>query len=464
MTTTIPETEILSQREAMDTLRALFAQRSPLAFVDTYGCQQNEADSERIRGVLLQSGCVLTDSAKNADIVVVNTCSVREHAETKVFGVIGSFLPIKRERPDMIVIVCGCMAQREGAAEKLRQSYKHVDLVFGPHALHKLPSMLLDVVTNRHRVFDTAESDGVIAEGLPKHRDGKYKAWLSVMYGCNNFCSYCVVPYVRGRERSREYKHIEADMRDLLEQGALDITLLGQNVNSYGGGSPDFPPFPELLRRLAATYDREYRVRFMTSHPKDASDELFRVMAETPNAGRCRHLPFQSGSSRVLDLMNRRYTREKYLSLIKSVRDYMPDIVLTSDVIVGFPGETLQDFEETMSLIEEVRFDALFTFIYSPRPGAPSALQQNNTPKEEIQRRFERLVDRQNQISEEKHAEYVGRAVRVLIDGKTDDEDLPYTARTSGNRLVRLKNGTLGTFADVKITGSNRWSLTADNG
>jgi len=282
------------------------------------------------------------------------------------------------------------------------------------------------------------------------------------MYGCNNFCSYCVVPYVRGRERSRDYKHIEADMRKLLADGALDITLLGQNVNSYGGGSPDYPTFPELMRRLATLENHEYRVRFMTSHPKDASDELFRIMAETPNVAKCLHLPFQSGSTRVLGMMNRRYTREKYMSLIKRVRDYIPDVVLTSDVIVGFPGEELSDFEETMSLIEEVRFDALFTFIYSPRPGAPSALTQNNTPREEIQRRFELLVDRQNSISEEKHAQYIGKTVRVLIDGKSEDAALPFAARTSGNRLVRLPAGEVGKFADVHITSSNRWSLAGE--
>ncbi|MDR0916689.1 MAG: tRNA (N6-isopentenyl adenosine(37)-C2)-methylthiotransferase MiaB [Oscillospiraceae bacterium] len=435
-------------------------------YVDTYGCQQNEADSATIRGLLERCGYVAAASRDIADVVVINTCSVREHAEAKVFGVIGSLVPIKRERPDMIVAVCGCMAQREGAADRLRESYRHVDLVFGTHAVDKLPTLLLEVVQSRGRVFDVESSDGAISEGLPSVRDGSVKAFLSVMYGCDNFCSYCVVPYVRGRERSRMPEPILRDARELLDSGVRDITLLGQNVNSYGKKLDVAITFPELLRRFDAFPD-EFRLRFMTSHPKDAGDALFRAMAESKHAARCLHLPFQSGSSRVLNMMNRRYTREQYLALIARARELMPDIVLTSDVIVGFPGETLEDFEETMSLIDEVRFDALFTFIYSPRPGAPSYLTENNTPPDEIQRRFERLVNRQNDISEEIHAGYIGKTVRVLIDGDG-------TARTDGNRLVKLTvdsgqwtvgdaaRGLVGEFRDVRITGANRWSLTGE--
>jgi len=452
--------EIALSLSAADDVRKMLP-KGALAFVDTYGCQQNEADSERIRGMLASCGCEFTDSADNADIVVINTCSVREHAEAKVFGVIGALLPIKKNRPEMIICVCGCMAQRPGAAERLRTAYRHVDIVFGTHALYRLPVMLREALSARTRVFDTEDSDGVIAEGLPSHRDGKYKGWLSIMYGCNNYCSYCIVPYVRGRERSRRPDVIISDFAALLDDGVRDITLLGQNVNSYGSGLDEVIDFPELLHRLD-NFKGEYRIRFMTSHPKDASDRLFQVMSDSRHIAKCLHLPFQSGSSRVLELMNRKYTREAYLVRVERVRKLIPDIVLTSDVIVGFPGETLEDFEQTMSLIEDVRYDALFTFIYSPRPGAPSYLTENNTPRDEIQRRFDMLVARQNEISEEKHAAYVGRTMRVLIDGTANDPVFPYTSRTSGNRLVRLKTGKPGTFTDVRITSATRWSLTGE--
>jgi len=453
----IPKSEIEAQLKAAEAVRDRLRPDAK-AFVDTYGCQQNEADSENIRGLLAECGCSFADSAKDADIVVINTCSVRKHAESRVLGVIGALLPLKKSRPDMIICVCGCMAQRPGAAEKLRESYMHVDIVFGTHALYKLPSLLLGALESRKRIFDTEESDGVIAEGLPVRRDGKYKAWLSIMYGCDNFCSYCVVPYVRGRERSRRPDAIISDFEKLLREGARDITLLGQNVNSYSGDADGCTDFPDLLRRLDS-YGGEYRIRFMTSHPKDASDKLFNTMAESRHIAKCLHLPFQSGSTQVLGLMNRKYTRETYLEKVRKIRDLIPDIVITSDVIVGFPGETLEDFEETMSLIEEVRCDALFTFIYSPRPGAPSSLIENNTPKDEIQRRFDMLVALQNKISEEKHKEYIGKTMRVLIDGVSNDPDFPFTSRTSGNRLVKLTSGTPGAFADAEIVSANRWSL-----
>ncbi|MDR3311007.1 MAG: tRNA (N6-isopentenyl adenosine(37)-C2)-methylthiotransferase MiaB [Oscillospiraceae bacterium] len=446
---------------AAEKLKTLFADNPPRAFVGTYGCQQNEADSEKLRGMLYACGCVRSDDPDECDVAVINTCAVRAHAETKVYGVIGAFVPRKKRNPNLIVAVCGCMVQRPEEAEKLRESHKHVDLVFGTHVLHELPELLLRVVETRARVFETPQSDGVIVEDLPHARDGKYKAWLSVMYGCDNFCSYCIVPYVRGRERSREPERVLAEARELIASGVRDITLLGQNVNSYGRKSGSGYDFPRLLTELSQI-PGDYLLRFMTSHPKDAGDALFRAMAESGRVARHLHLPFQSGSTRVLGKMNRGYSREQYLSLITKVRGYMPDIALTSDVIVGFPGEELSDFNDTMSLIEEVRFDALFTFIYSPRPGAPSALTVNNTPKDEIQRRFDLLAETQNRISGERHGGYAEKTVRVLVDGDGGPAEYPYTARTSGNRLVKLKHGTVGEFLDVTITGANRWSLTSD--
>ncbi|MDR3209859.1 MAG: tRNA (N6-isopentenyl adenosine(37)-C2)-methylthiotransferase MiaB, partial [Oscillospiraceae bacterium] len=380
----ISQADLDAQRAVM---AALYARHSalparPRALVLTFGCQQNEADSEKLRGMLLEMGYDLTPSERDADVIVLNTCSVREHAESKVFGVLGALSHRKRERPGLVLAVCGCMAQRPEAAERIRNSYRHVDLVFGTHVPHRFPEFLAAVLDRRERIFENPDVPGVIAEGLPVSRDGlergEYRAWLSIMYGCDNFCSYCIVPYVRGRERSRAPEAVLKDARELAAAGYKDITLLGQNVNSYGKGG-DGTAFPELLRRID-DLPGDFRLRFMTSHPKDAGAPLFSAMRECEKVARCLHLPFQSGSSRVLTLMNRGYTRERYLDLIAMARDAVPGLVITSDVIVGFPGETLEDFEATLSLIESVRFDALFTFIYSPRPGAPAARRENNTP------------------------------------------------------------------------------------
>jgi tRNA-2-methylthio-N6-dimethylallyladenosine synthase len=455
----IPQSEIERQREHMARVRARndTADAPRCACVQTFGCQQNVADSERIRGMLIDMGYTLCDR-DDADVVIINTCAVREHAEARVFGVIGALTHKKRENPDMIIAVCGCMAQQDAVAERIRRSHKHVDLVFGTHALWRFPELLDRTALSRERVFETADESGSIAEGLPSSRDGTCKAWLSVMYGCNNFCSYCIVPYVRGRERSRRPENIIDDAKRLIADGARDITLLGQNVNSYGGGAE--LDFPELLR-MVGDIPGDFLIRFMTSHPKDAGERLFRAMARTPKVARQLHLPFQSGSTKVLRRMNRGYTRERYLELIAMARELMPDIVLTSDVIVGFPGETLEDFEDTMSLIETVRFDALFTFLYSKRPNTPAASLVDNTPQDEKQRRFERLVERQNDISGEIHSGYVGKTLTVLADAYTDDADYPVSGRTNGNRLVRMTGGTVGEFTRATITGSTKWALTA---
>jgi tRNA-2-methylthio-N6-dimethylallyladenosine synthase len=436
------------------------------ARVQTFGCQQNEADSERLRGMLAEMGYAMTDSDGDADVIIINTCAVREHAEAKVFGVIGALAHLKKARPWMIIAVCGCMAQRPEIAERIRASYRHIDLVFGTYALARFPELLETALSGGHRVFATEEEpSGELAEGIPRLRGRKYTAWLPVMYGCDNFCAYCIVPYVRGRERSRAPEVVEAEARELIESGARDITLLGQNVNSYGrsGGGGVF--FPELLRRLSGA-PGDFILRFMTSHPKDAGEELFSAMAASPKIARHIHLPFQSGSDRVLAMMNRGYTRGRYSELIAMAREFLPGVVITSDVIVGFPGETEADFEETYSLIKSVRFDALFTFIHSPRPGAPSAELPDPVPRTEKQRWFDRMTELQNSVSAELHQAYIGKTLRVLIDLETGDAEYPVSGRTSGNRLVRLRGsgalGALGSFADVKITGCNTWSLTGE--
>ena len=434
--------------------------KRPTALVDTYGCQQNEADSEKLRGMLKKAGYDFTDDENTADVIVINTCAVREHAEQRVLGNVGALTHTKRAKPDQIIALCGCMVQQPSAAERIKKSYRIVDLVFGPHVLWKFPEFLYTIITEKGRIFSIDDDDGAIAEGMPQIRDSSVKAWLSVMYGCNNFCSYCIVPYVRGRERSRLPQTVIDEARGLVEAGYKDITLLGQNVNSYGKDLDDPTDFAALIRKIDEI-DGEYLIRFMTSHPKDASDALFRAMAESRHAARHLHLPFQAGNDRVLRAMNRGYTSGVYMKLIEKARSYMPDIVLTSDVIVGFPGETDEEFEDTLKLVEKVRFDALFTFIYSPRPGTPAAEMPDPATRAEKQVRFDKLLALQNGISEEKHAEYIGTVQRVLVDGLSGDDDYPLTARTNGGRLVRITgdDSTIGQFADVKIASSNTWAL-----
>ena len=461
-TTTIPQADIDRQLSFCREVAALSAARpeQPLAFVDTYGCQQNEADSERIRGYLSQMGYGFTDQEEEAQIIVLNTCAIREHAEQRVLGNLGALVHVKRRHPDQIICVCGCMAQEQHVADKIKQSFRHVDLVFGPHVLWKFPEFIHTLLTSRGRIFQIPDEAGSIAEGIPVVRQDKVKAWVSIMYGCNNFCSYCIVPYVRGRERSRDPQCVLEEVRQLVEAGYKDITLLGQNVNSYGNDLDLDYHFPDLL----ADIDKipgEYLIRFMSSHPKDATKRLFDVMAASPHVAKQLHLPFQSGNDRVLKEMNRRYTRQQYLDLVNYAKSVMPGLVLTSDVIIGFPGETEAEAMDTVSLVEEVGFDALFTFIYSPRPGTKAAEMPDPATRAEKQKWFDKLLEVQNHMSAKLHAAYVGKTVRVLVDGESDDPEFPLTSRTEGNRLVRLKGdkALIGQFIDVTVTGSNTWAL-----
>jgi len=434
--------------------------QTPLAYVETYGCQQNEADSEKIRGILCESGYRMTDTPEGADVVVMNTCAIREHAEQRVFGNLGALTHTKRRHSGQKIFLCGCMAGQEVVVERIRKSYPHVDGVFSTHHLWQFAEILYKTLTGKKRVFYTQDEAGSISEGLPQVRDNPLKAWVSIMYGCNNFCTYCIVPYVRGRERSRRSGDILAECRTLIENGAKELTLLGQNVNSYGKDLDEGLDFADLLEQIAQI-PGDFLIRFMTSHPRDASKKLFDTMAANPKIAKQLHLPFQSGSSRVLKAMNRHYDRQTYLERVLYAKKKMPDLVLTSDVIVGFPGETEEEFEQTISLIQQVRYDSLFTFIFSPRPGTPAASMDDPTPKEEKNRRFDRLCQVQNSISEEIHKSYVGKTFRCLIDG----QDKNYlTARTEGGRLVRLLGDTnlIGSFRNVTITGSNTWSLTGE--
>ena len=433
---------------------------TPTAYVETYGCQQNEADSEKIRGILCESGYAITDTAENADVVVMNTCAIREHAEQRVFGNLGALTHTKRRHPGQKIFLCGCMAGQTVVTDRIKKSYPHVDGVFSTQHLWQFAEILYRVLTGKKRVFFIEDEPGSIAEGLPQMRDHTLKAWVSIMYGCNNFCTYCIVPYVRGRERSRKAADILAECQMLIETGTKEITLLGQNVNSYGKDLDEGIDFADLLLKIAEI-PGDFLIRFMTSHPRDASPKLFDAMASSPKIAKQLHLPFQSGSSRVLKAMNRHYDRETYLKKVNYAKSVMPDLVLTSDVIVGFPGETEEEFEETISLIGQVRYDSLFTFIFSPRPGTPAANMDDPTAKEEKNRRFDKLCAVQNTISEEIHSGYIGKTFRCLIDG-TDKEYL--TARTEGGRLVRLQGDTalIGSFQPVTITGSTTWSLTGE--
>ena len=454
--------DMARQREFTEKIKDLHIQRGKAvhALVDTFGCQQNVADSQHIMGMLEAMGCDFVTEPAEADIIVLNTCAIRDHAEKRVYGNLGALTHTKKANPEQIICLCGCMAQRPEVAEKVRQSYRHVDLVFGPQALWTFPELLYQVYTRRGRVFSVENEHGSIAEGMPVVREGRTRAWVSIMYGCNNFCSYCIVPYVRGRERSRDPEQIIAEVRQLAAEGYKEITLLGQNVNSYGKDLGTGYDFADLLTALDEI-PGDYLIRFMSSQPKDASFKLFDTMARCSHVAKQLHLPVQSGSDRVLRAMNRPYDKARYLELIAYARKVMPELVLTSDVIIGFPGETEAEAMETVALVEQVRFDALFTFIFSPRPGTPAAKLDDPVPRAEKQVWFDRLCDAQNKISEEIHAQYVGRTLRCLIDGQSDDSRWPLTARTAGGRLVHLVGDAfaIGNYHDVKITDSNTWAL-----
>ncbi len=461
-TTIISQEELDRQFGYCDRIAAFWAQQglTPKAYVETYGCQQNEADSEKLRGLLAQCGYSIAQEAEGADVVVMNTCAIREHAEQRVFGNLGALTHTKRRHPGQKIFLCGCMAGEEKVVTRIKGSFPHVDGVFSTHHLWQFPEILWNVLSKRKRQFFVDDEPGSIAEGIPQIRSSGLKAWVSIMYGCNNFCTYCIVPYVRGRERSRQPECILEECRTLIESGVKDITLLGQNVNSYGKDLDRGVDFADLLAQIAQL-PGQFLIRFMTSHPRDASAKLFDTMARYPKIAKQLHLPFQSGSSRVLKAMNRHYDRENYLEKVNYAKAVMPDLVLTSDVIVGFPGETEEEFEETVSLIQQVHYDSLFTFIFSPRAGTPAAKMEDPTPKEEKNRRFDRLCAVQNGISEEIHRGYIGTTQRCLVDGK-DGELL--TARTEGGRLVRFAGDEtlIGSFLDLRITGATTWSLTGE--
>ena len=431
----------------------------PLAFVRTYGCQQNVADSEKIKGMLQSSGFDFTDEPENADFILFNTCAVREHAEDRVFGNVGALKNIKRRHPQILIALCGCMMEQEHVANRIYKSFPFVGLVFGTHSLHHFPELMYSSLVNGNRVFERGNDDKKIYEGIPTHRDGTFKGWLPIMYGCNNFCTYCVVPYVRGRERSREKNVIVSEACDMIQSGFKDITLLGQNVNSYGKTLEDPVSFAQLISEIDEI-EGDYWLRFMTSHPKDCSKELIDTIAGSQHISKHLHLPFQSGSDRILKAMNRHYDRKKYLETIAYAKEKIENVSLTSDIIVGFPGETYEDFKETLSLIREVEFTSLFTFIFSPRVGTPAEKMDDPVPAEEKSKWFQELLDVQEEIAAKRCSSMVGKTEKVLIES-VKEKTGELNARTSGNIIVELEGdkSLIGTFQNAEITSARNWIL-----
>lgn len=430
------------------------------ACIITYGCQQNEEDSEKIAGLLFDMGFIIIENREEADLVIINTCAVREHAEKRALGNLGILKHLKEKNPKMIVGFCGCMAQEKHIEEDMKNKYHHVNMVFGPQAIYRVPEALYTVMAKHQRVFMTDGSDARIFEGVPQLRKNQSSGYVTIMTGCNNFCSYCIVPYVRGRERSREPEQILAEIKDIVSKGYKDITLLGQNVNSYGKDLENGISFAELLRRIN-DIDGEFRVRFMTSHPKDISFELIDVIADCPKICNHLHLPVQSGNNEMLEKMNRKYTVEDYKRYIDYAKKRIPAITLTSDIIVGFPGETEEMFLDTVDLIKYVGYDMIFSFIFSKRKGTPAYSLPEQIPYDEKLKRYNRLRKVQEEISASVNNGYLGKTMRVLCLERNQKDESLISCRTDGNKLAFVKgdDSLLGKFINVKITEVKTWFM-----
>lgn len=429
------------------------------AFVLTFGCQQNEADSEKIAGMAEEMGYEITDTPEQADLIVVNTCAIREHAEKKALSIVGQYKHLKAKKPELLIGVCGCMVTQEHRCEQIKRSYPYVDFVMGTASLHRLPQLILQKQKRGKRLFCREEEQIRVVEGLPIHRNNEFRAWVSVMYGCNNFCSYCIVPYVRGRERSRKMEDVVSEVRELVAKGYREITLLGQNVNSYGKDNGDPHDFADLLLEIDGI-EGDFLVRFMTSHPKDASRKLIDVMANSKHIAHQFHLPMQSGSDAVLKAMNRRYDTARYMDIVDYMREKMPDVVITSDIIVGFPGESEEDFEGTLEMLRRVRFDMLYSFIYSPRKGTPAAEMEQVEPAVKSAR-FERLLALQNEIALEKNQGEVGKVHRVLCEGVSKGNTALYAGRNEGGKIIFFEGAPedTGRFLEVLVERADPFSL-----
>ncbi|MDP4094215.1 MAG: tRNA (N6-isopentenyl adenosine(37)-C2)-methylthiotransferase MiaB [Bacillota bacterium] len=459
----VPQEEIELQRDFIRKVKEINHGVLKKYSVQTFGCQMNENDSERLAGMLYEMGYTEAKDIKESDVIIFNTCCVRENAEVKVYGHLGALKKLKSENPNMVIAVCGCMMQQSQIVEHIKSKYRHVDLIFGTHNLYKFPEMLHDALNSRETIIDVWESEGSIAENMPIERKDGIKAWVTIMYGCNNFCSYCIVPYVRGRERSRHPDDIINEVSMLGRNNYKEITLLGQNVNSYGKDLENGLSFAGLLKELDKI-DGIERIRFMTSHPKDLSDELLEAMKDCKKVCEHLHLPIQSGSTGILKEMNRKYTKEHYLELADKVKKTIPDIALTTDIIVGFPGETEEDFDETIDVIEKARFDMAYTFLYSKRTGTPAAKSEQQVSEETKKLRFEKLLEVQNRISKEINDEYLGKTVEVLVEGYSKNSPNKLTGRTRTNKVVNFKGEIklVGKLVNVEINKVQTWSLEGE--
>ncbi|MCM3570762.1 tRNA (N6-isopentenyl adenosine(37)-C2)-methylthiotransferase MiaB [Neobacillus mesonae] len=432
-------------------------------YIRTYGCQMNEHDTEVMAGIFLALGYEPTDNTEDANVILLNTCAIRENAENKVFGELGHLKSLKMEKPDLLLGVCGCMSQEESVVNKILKTYHHVDMIFGTHNIHRLPHILNEAYMSKEMVVEVWSKEGDVIENLPKERKGQIKAWVNIMYGCDKFCTYCIVPYTRGKERSRRPEEIIQEVRHLAAQGYKEITLLGQNVNAYGKDFEDIQyglgDLMDEIRKIDIP-----RVRFTTSHPRDFDDHLIEVLAKGGNLMDHIHLPVQSGSTDILKIMARKYTREQYLELVRKIKAAIPNVSLTTDIIVGYPNETEEQFEETLSLYREVGYETAYTFIYSPREGTPAAKMEDNVPMEVKKERLQRLNNLVNELSAEAMKKYEGQIVEVLVDGESKNNPDVLAGYTTKNKLVNFKGpkSAIGNIVKVKINEAKTWSLNGE--
>lgn len=431
-------------------------------FIKTYGCQMNEHDSENIKALLEEMGFKETFDMEDADLILLNTCAIRENAHNKVFGMIGRIKTIKEKKPHVIAGICGCMAQEESVVNEILNKYKHINIVFGTHNIYQLPEILNNAIVKCEREIEVMSYEGDIVEHMPVKRDSKYKAWVNIMYGCDKFCTYCIVPYTRGKQRSRRHEDILEEVKDLVKEGYKEVTLLGQNVNAYGKDLSDGYTMENLLEDTAKTGIE--RIRFVTSHPWDFTDGMIDVIAKYDNVMPYIHLPIQSGSNKILKLMGRRYTKESYLTLFKKIKEKIPNCSVTTDIIVAFPGETEEDFQDTLDVVNECKYDSAFTFIFSPRVGTPAARMENNLSEEVKSERLQRLNELVNKYSKEANDRYLGKIVPVLLEGVSEKDDECLMGYTDTMKLVNVKcdKKLIGNIVDVKITDVKTWSMDGE--
>jgi len=458
----LTEQEINEQKEYIKKVAAIM--KGKKYHIYTMGCQLNENESEKLSGMVTEMGYVFTDNPEEADLVIFNTCCVRENAEDKILGQLGYFKSLKRSKPDMLIALGGCMAQEPHMVEKFNKTHgQHLDIIFGTHNLYKFPELLYKSIDENKKMIEIWDMDGTIAENIPIKRESGIKASVTIMYGCNNFCSYCIVPYVRGRERSRQPEKILDEVRELAKDGYKEITLLGQNVNSYGKDLEIPISFAALLEKVAKI-DGIERIRFVSPHPKDFSDELIDLISKEEKISRCLHLPLQSGSTEILKRMNRKYTKEQYLELANKIKNKIPDVLFTTDIIVGFPGETEEDFLDTMDVVRKVRYYSAFTFVYSKRVGTPAEKMIDQIDEKVKSERIGRLINLVNEILEEENEKLVGTVQKVLVEGYSKTNEAMLTGRTDGGKVVNFngEESLIGKMIELKITEQRKWYLAGE--